>query len=112
MTPAEAGNAFIRGPFARTPQGDARFKPGDRVRTVNIHPAGHTRLPRYARDKEGVIAAIRGCHVFPDSKAAGKGDDPQWLYSVVFSGRELWGRQADPTLELSIEAFEPYLESV
>ena len=26
-----------------------KFKPGDRVVTRNIHPAGHTRLPRYAR---------------------------------------------------------------
>jgi nitrile hydratase subunit beta len=28
----------------------------------------------------------------------------------VFSGRELWGEEADPTVTVSIEAFEPYLE--
>jgi nitrile hydratase len=112
MTPAEASIGFIRAPFGRAPQGKARFQPGDRVRTVNINPEGHTRLPRYARGKEGVIQAIRGCHVYPDSKAAGKGDDPQWLYTVVFTGREVWGEQADPTLEVSIEAFEPYLEAI
>jgi nitrile hydratase len=28
----------------------------------------------------------------------------------VFEGRELWGEQADPTLKISVEAFEPYLE--
>jgi len=112
MTPADANVGFIRAPFGRTPQGEARFEPGDRVRTVNINPEGHTRLPRYARGKEGVIQAIRGCHVYPDSKAAGKGDDPQWLYTVVFSARELWGEQADPTLEVSIDAFEPYLEAI
>ena len=39
-----------------------------------------------------------------------KGDDPQWLYTVVFPARELWGEAADPTVSLSIEAFEPYLE--
>jgi nitrile hydratase len=42
--------------------------------------------------------------------ATGAGEDPQWLYTVVFAGRELWGEQSDPTLTVSIEAFEPYLE--
>jgi len=28
----------------------------------------------------------------------------------VFSGRELWGEGADPSITVSIEAFEPYLE--
>ena len=46
----------------------------------------------------------------PDTAALGKGDDPQWLYTVVFDSRELWGENADPTLKISIEAFEPYLE--
>ena len=87
----------------------ARFKAGDRVRTHNINPATHTRLPRYARDKEGVVEAVRGCHVFPDSAAIGAGDNPQWLYTVVFSARELWGEEADPAIKVSIEAFEPYL---
>jgi len=111
LTPADVQVAYIRSPFARTPQAAARFKPGDRVRTLAMHPEGHTRLPRYARGKEGVIEAIRGCHVYPDSRAADKGEDPQWLYTVVFSAREIWGEQADPTLDVSIEAFEPYLEA-
>jgi nitrile hydratase subunit beta len=107
---ADVANSLTRGSFARAPQAPARFKPGDRVRTKNIHPATHTRLPRYARDKVGVIEANRGCHVFPDTAALGQGDDPQWLYTVLFDGRELWGENSDPTLQLSIEAFEPYLE--
>jgi nitrile hydratase subunit beta len=81
------------------------------VRTKNIHPATHTRLPRYARGRVGVIEALRGCHVFPDSSATGSGENPQWLYTVRFDGRELWGEAADPTLTVSIEAFEPYLEA-
>jgi nitrile hydratase len=28
---------------------------------------------------------------------------------VVFSGRELWGEEADPAIKVSIEAFDPYL---
>jgi nitrile hydratase subunit beta len=110
LTAADVANSLTRGSFARAPQAPARFKPGDRVRTKNIHPATHTRLPRYARDKVGVIEANRGCHVFPDTAALGQGDDPQWLYTVLFDGRELWGENSDPTLQLSIEAFEPYLE--
>jgi nitrile hydratase len=80
------------------------------VRTLNIHPRTHTRLPRYARGKLGMVELCRGCHVFPDSVAIGQGDNPQWLYAVVFDGRELWGADADPTVNVSIDAFEPYLE--
>jgi nitrile hydratase subunit beta len=95
--------------FARPAPGPARFKEGERVRTKNINPATHTRLPRYARGKTGMVEAVRGCHVFPDTAALGAGDNPQWLYTVVFSARELWGEEADPLIKVSIEAFEPYL---
>jgi nitrile hydratase subunit beta len=110
LTAAEVANTVTRGSFARPAQKPARFKPGDRVRTKNIHPKTHTRLPRYARDKVGVVEELRGCHVFPDTVAIGKGEDPQWLYTVLFDGRELWGDSAEPSLKVSIEAFEPYLE--
>ena len=91
-------------------QAPARFKPGDRVRTKNIHPPTHTRLPRYARGRVGVIELVHGCHAFPDTVAIDKGDNPQWLYTVVFAGDELWGPDADPTIKVSIDAFEPYLD--
>jgi nitrile hydratase len=110
LTAAEVPNTLTRGSFARPARAPARFKLGDRVRTKNIHPQTHTRLPRYARDKVGIVEALRGCHVFPDAAAIGKGDDPQWLYTVLFEGRELWGDAAEPALKVSIEAFEPYLE--
>jgi nitrile hydratase beta subunit len=102
---------LTRGSFGREAPSPARFKTGDRVRTKNIHPATHTRLPRYARGRLGEIEAIRGCHVFPDSTAIGGDEDPQWLYTVRFGARELFGDSADPTLTVSIEAFEPYLET-
>ena len=110
LAAAEVPNTLTRGSFARPAQAPARFKPGDRVRTRNIHPQTHTRLPRYARGRTGIIEALRGCHVFPDTAAIGKGEDPQWLYTVLFKGRELWGDAAEPSLKVSIEAFEPYLE--
>lgn len=101
---------LTRSSFFRQQQGPARFKPGDRVRTKNIHPATHTRLPRYARGKLGVVELCHGCHMYPDSVAVDQGDNPQWLYTVVFTSRELWGPDADPTITISIDAFEPYLE--
>jgi nitrile hydratase len=110
LTPDVVDASLCRSTFYRPQQGPARFKPGDRVRTKNIHPASHTRLPRYARDKVGVVELCHGCHMFPDSVAADRGDDPQWLYTVVFPAQELWGPDADPTLKVSIDAFEPYLE--
>jgi nitrile hydratase len=108
MAPANVAN-LKRGDYERPAPAPARFKPGDRVRTANLDPATHTRLPRYARDKIGTIEAVRGCHVYPDSAATGAGERPQWLYTVAFSGRDLWGNAAEPALTISIEAFEPYL---
>jgi len=108
MSPADAAH-LKRGDYARPAPRRARFKVGDRVRTANINPATHTRLPRYARHRHGSVEAVRGCYVFPDAAATGAGEEPQWLYTVVFSGPELWGEAADPTLTVSIEAFEPYL---
>lgn len=111
LTAEDLPRVAIRSPFGREPSHAAQFRVGDTVRTANINPTGHTRLPRYARDKVGRIEAIRGCHVFPDTAAAGEGDDPQWLYTVAFDGRTLWGPQADTALSVSIEAFESYLEA-
>jgi nitrile hydratase beta subunit len=110
LTAADVEKTMVRGEFARPTNQTARFKEGDRVRTKNINPVTHTRLPRYARAKIGMIGAIRGCHVFPDTAAIGQGEHPQWLYTVVFSARELWGEDADPGVKVSIEAFEPYLD--
>ncbi len=102
--------AVRRGSYERPSTSPALFKSGDRVRAKNMHPPAHTRLPRYARGRLGVIQRVLGCQVFPDSSAVGSGEDPQWLYTVVFEGRELWGADADPALKISIDAFEPYLE--
>lgn len=89
---------------------EPKFRAGDAVRTINEHPQGHTRLPRYARGKAGVIEAVREGFVLPDSNAHGKGESPQHVYTVCFDGRELWGQGADPALTVSIDAWESYLE--
>jgi nitrile hydratase len=112
FTLADVKRIEIRGSFGRDASNPAAFKIGDRVRAKNINPVTHTRLPRYVRGHTGVIESINGCHVFPDTNAQGQGDHPQWLYTVVFDARELWGADADSTLKVSIEAFEPYLEKL
>lgn len=108
FTPEDAAN-LNRGNFERESSAQPQFKAGDQVRTRNINPTTHTRLPRYARDKVGTVEAVRGCHVYPDAVANGGGEDPQWLYTVVFPGQVLWGEDSDPSVKVSIEAFEPYL---
>ncbi len=72
-----------------------RFKAGDRVRTKNLNPTGHTRLPRYARDN---------AHATTGEKV------PQHCYAVRFEGRELWGPDAGPRDAVFVDCFEPYLE--
>jgi nitrile hydratase len=94
----------------RTPAAPARFAVGDRVLARNMHPKSHTRLPRYVRGHVGVVERLHGCQVFPDTEAMGQGEHPQWLYTVRFEGTDLWGADSDPTLKVSVEAFEPYLD--
>jgi len=89
-----------------------RFKVGQRVRARNIHPTGHTRLPRYARGKQGVVARDHGVFLFPDTNAQLLGEKPQHVYSVRFAARELWGEQASPRDFVHIDMWDDYLERV
>lgn len=87
-----------------------RFSIGDRVVARNLHPAGHTRLPRYVRGRCGEIALVHGCHVFPDTNAHGQGEQPQPLYTVRFTAQELWGDSAPSRDCLHVDLWESYLE--
>ena len=108
--------ALLKGsPVLRRPARPARFSLGQPVR-MRSEPAGHhTRLPGYAMGKQGVIERIHGVHVFADSQAQGLGEDPQWLYGVVMEEAQLWPERARAGgaqgLKVSIDAWEPYLES-
>jgi len=110
---AETALATIKkgAPASRPAPQPARFSVGCGVRTVGVQPPHHTRLPGYARGKVGVIERLHGAHVFPDSNAQGLGEAPQWLYTVAFNAREIWGDSATcPRSIISVDAFEPYLE--
>lgn len=109
---AQVAPAMARGtPYRRPAQTEPRYAVGALVRTCNEHPSGHTRLPRYARGRSGVVERCHGVFVFPDTLAHDKGESPQWLYTVRFTGTELWGEGACPDLSVSIDAWEPYLVS-
>lgn len=98
-------------PTARPVDAAARFTVGQRVRTRSDLVPHHTRLPGYIRGKQGVIERVHGAHVFADANSQGLGESPQWLYTVVFDERELWGSQAAlRQQQLSVDAWESYLE--
>ncbi len=110
---ADVPATLARGsPTVRNPTTQPRFALGEEVRTRAADVTHHTRLPRYARGKTGVIERVHGAHVFADAHARGLGEEPHWLYTVVFDGRELWGDNATPNLRVSIDAWEPYLEAL
>jgi hypothetical protein len=97
-----------------TAAGAHRFARGDRVRTRNFNPQHHTRLPRYARDREGVVESVRAAFVLPDANAhiAGPDDDRPFehVYTVVFEGRELWGEDGGASDRVTVDLHESYLE--
>lgn len=110
---AQVAPALARGsPTERPASQPARFSRGQTVRTRADAVPHHTRLPAYVRGKRGVVEAIHGAHVFADAHAQGLGEQPQWLYTVVFDGHGLWGEQASPRrLRVSVDAWESYLEA-
>jgi len=87
-----------------------RFQVGQRVRARNMNPLGHTRLPRYARGKQGTVDRDHGVYVFPDTNAELLGEKPQHIYSVRFTARELWGDAASPRDAVYLDMWDDYLE--
>ena len=95
--------------YARDVPNPATFAIGQKIRVKIMNPASHTRAPRYVRGHVGEVVKIHGAHVFPDSNAVGRGENPQWLYTVRFTAKELWGHANNDTVMLDL--WEPYLES-
>ena len=111
LTAAATPAAMVRaGSYIREIAARPAFQVGETVRTRNLHPTGHTRLPRYVRGRQGVIIARHGAHVFPDSNAHGKGEDPRHLYTVSFAAQDLWGPDARAGDSVRLDLWEPYLE--
>ncbi|WP_163847379.1 nitrile hydratase subunit beta [Pseudooceanicola aestuarii] len=112
LRPDQVAPMLARGGPADRDPGDSRpaFDVGDTVRTRNLQPRGHIRLPAYAREKSGRIDAVRGYHVFPDASARGDLDVAHWLYTVAFDAQILFGTEARAGDTIRIDAWEPYLD--
>ena len=108
---SEVGLALATGTRYDRPTGrQARFQVGTLVRTKLHYTTGHTRLPRYAFGKRGVVEKARGGFVLPDAAASGRGEAPEQLYTIRFTGRELWGDRGGENVAVSIDAWESYLD--
>jgi nitrile hydratase beta subunit len=111
LTGEHVAAAFAHGsPSTRAGAAAPRFSVGERVLARNINPTGHTRLPRYVRCHRGLVTALHGAHLFPDTNAHGLGEQPQALYQVRFEARELWGEKAERAGAVYVDLWESYLE--
>ena len=111
VPPVRIAELIAKGtPYDRGQAPAPRFAVGQRVRGRNIHPLGHTRLPRYARGRVGTIETDHGAFVFPDANAHFEGERPQHLYSVRFGARELWGAGAHPSDSVTLNLWDEHLE--
>jgi nitrile hydratase len=105
--------ALDRGiPSSQDPNVPPKFAVGHRVRAKNIHPVGHTRIPRYVRGRTGTIDRDHGVYAFPDTNAKHQGENRQHVYSVRFDARELWGDSASPRDSVYVDLWDDYLERV
>jgi nitrile hydratase len=111
LPPLPAPGAPAAHPFVRAVDRAPAFAVGDRVRTRNHQPAGHTRLPAYARSRRGVVVRAYPACVYPDLHAHDRGEDPQYVYAVRFAASELFGESAEPGAFVHLDCFEPYLEA-
>ena len=112
LTPQNVAPLLQKGGSARVhADAPARFGPGDPVVAKNIHPTGHTRVPRYARGRAGVIDRDHGVFIFADAHAMGRGPQPQHLYSVRFAAQVLWGLEASPRDAVYVDLWDAHLEA-
>ncbi|HEV3201372.1 MAG TPA: nitrile hydratase subunit beta [Bryobacteraceae bacterium] len=111
LKPADAATLSLRVSGAMLKEAvTPRFRAGERVRARNINRVGHTRLPRYARGRAGVIERDRGVQAFPDTHLTAPVQHAQHVYSVRFTARELWGEEASPNDAVYLDLWDDYLE--
>jgi nitrile hydratase len=94
-------------PAASTP----RFSVGDAVRVRDVHPTGHTRVPRYVRGRPGVIVHVAPAFPFPDDAAHGRPAQRHHTYHVRFDARALWADAAGAGDEVVVDLWDGYLEA-
>jgi nitrile hydratase subunit beta len=92
------------------PPADARFERGQLVRVKRMHPAGHTRCPRYVRGALGVVERVRGADRLPDRAVYGERVTPEPVYSVAFRSQELWGPSEEAPWTVLLDLWDSYLD--
>jgi nitrile hydratase subunit beta len=97
-----------RSDYATAPR---RFAVGDSVIVRDIHPSGHTRVPRYVRGKRGVVLRVTRPWPFPDAIAHGLEAREEPTYHVLFEACEVWGDAARTNEAVVVDLWETYLES-
>jgi nitrile hydratase subunit beta len=107
---AQAVAELRQGPPGMGTAVSPRFAPGDRVRVRRIHPAGHTRCPRYVRGAVGVVERVQGTDLLPDRATYGLPTEPEPVYAVAFASQELWGGSDEPPWTVLLDLFDTYLE--
>ncbi|WP_409160461.1 nitrile hydratase subunit beta [Pectobacterium sp. B2J-2] len=87
-----------------------KFKVGDRVTVDASVPRLHTRRPGYIHGRTGEIVSLHGGHVYPDTTGNGLPETAEHLYTVRFSGEELFGAEAaEPNSVIHADVWEPYI---
>jgi len=97
-------------PFRAAPCAQPRFAPGDRVRVRDIHPAGHTRVPRYVRGRRGRVVRARPAFEFPDLAGHALPAHVEYTCLVEFDARELWTDAAEGGESVVVDLWESYLD--
>ena len=92
-----------------------RFSVGDSVLVKLDDPVHHTRVPRYVRGRQGVVAEYQGDYALPDMVVVTSGADltTEPLYGIRFRAEELWGPDqmtAEGPFEVCVDLWESYLE--
>jgi nitrile hydratase subunit beta len=77
---------------------------------IPMHPAGHTRCPRYVRGVLGVVERVRGAEELPDVAVYRRDAAVEPVYAVVFRSDALWGRGEEPPWTVALDLWESYLE--
>lgn len=100
--PTAAGSIRV----IETPQ---RFRVGQRVRARVMQAPGHTRLQSYTQGHAGVVAIVEPAQVLPDTHAHFIAENAQWVYTVSFDSKELFGPAAE-RFTLNTDLYEDYME--
>jgi len=100
--PTAAGSIRV----IETPQ---RFRVGQRVRARVMQAPGHTRLQSYTQGHAGVVSIVEPAQVLPDTHAHFIAENAQWVYTVSFDSKELFGPTAE-RFTLNTDLYEDYME--